>query len=416
MKQIEATVLRYIVPFLFRESLDRAVPKIERYEKGNSTDSWSWERVDAEDWKAGDCTLYDFIPDNLFSDTGDRMAEGRSYQMKKMQNRPFLATRFTAAKGDEETEVTVAVTEIGLLLTRNRVGFLWFELGLSNTDLTQELVSDFQQKLVDANPFAEWIAEWVSPLESVFFPGKEVNGKLLPGRPYLYSGVVFSKATEDKLRETAYVLATGRDHAKLGSALKEKTSAIFPGSITCCTEEGVAFAFKDKEYDLAKVRKEFFLLILYYLYRRYTILFFTERFHREVSAASEDYERLRERDAEKKDQKLKRREKCKASLERLRIDMALFLLKSDGMYHSWRQEESEFARFFADKFRLKEQEAEIEHRIHAVEILIGEIERVETEEESEKRQEEETEEKSRREQEEEQRGGSLFGRRKGKMI
>ena len=408
MKQIENVCLRYCVPFLFRESIDRATPKIERYERPNGDCVWAWERVTAEDWKKGEAPLFDFLLDSLMADTGERAAVGRCFSMKKPQGRPFLATRFLASQGDSETEVTVSVEKIGLFLTRSRVGFLWYELGLSEAELTQELVVDFQQKLVEANPFAEWVAEWLSPLEKAFLPGREINEKLLPGRPLLYTVASFDQGTEAQMKKTAFALSTGRETDKPSEACLEGG---FDGGCFGASEEGLALIFKGHSENTEKGRREFFLLYLYFLYRRYSILFFAERINREISAATEDYERIKDKDADKREQRVRRREKTKASLEKLVVDMSLFLLKNDRLTVSFLEKESALAAFLSDKLRMPEMEAALEEKLCAAERLIGSLERLEYQEEEDRRQEEERAEEER---EEVDRAFSLFGWRKKK--
>ena len=382
MKRITKLTLRYVYPLYFEETLDRATPKIDRYEKPNRENSWKYERTAFSDIFPEPAEIFPFAADSFFAETGDKGGIGRSWSMKKGENRYFLSTRFTAKVGKEEEAVTVGITKINLCLTRMHTGLFWIEMELSAEKITSGILLDFQKNLIEANPFKEWIAEWVSPLSCRFVPEIKTEEKSLPVRPFCFTVCVGEESTEGERKK-----------------LKESLS-----------EDGIAFVYGKQEEMSESVHSVDFLLLLRSMYRMYASLYYLEQIRRTVSAAREDYEPITEKDEQKRAQKEKRRNSLLFELQKLRTDLALFLtVNPDGPVSPFPQH-NEFDRLCRERFGLAELKQTMETSRSTVGDLIGHLEETIREEEEEKRKVKEAEREEEKRQEEELKQSSGFRR------
>ncbi len=156
---------RYIVPFTFDNSFEEAVALTEKQMDPEGSKKHAWiRRIPAEDKRESD--LYDYIRcEARFDDAaGDLPDEKigcewllyRSEEIKQGDGKKILDLLYfeTPAKaGDTQLPPSwnVYVSNLGLVLYRNHLGFIWYELSLPVNRISAEQLVMFQNRIRELN-------------------------------------------------------------------------------------------------------------------------------------------------------------------------------------------------------------------------------------------------------------------------
>lgn len=175
--QVQSSFLRYIVPFQLKESFETACKKIENQKekiikKGISSENQSsekyrylWERVTSmEDGAESD--LYGYVRNEFrFEDENQDLSEQktgcqwlfwRSDEAKGKDGRKIKELLFFPdGIKKEERELpegwNFTVSNVGLYLFRNGLGFFWYELKLPKKELDSQKFQAFQNTIRELN-------------------------------------------------------------------------------------------------------------------------------------------------------------------------------------------------------------------------------------------------------------------------
>lgn len=161
-----STCLRYILPFKYGESFEKACNKVEAQKDGGDL----WKRmITSMDGPESD--LYGYIKNEFKfdSDTGvlDERKSGcawlfwKSKEIKSNKNKTNAEGKikeilyFSKGISKDDTNLPsswdVTVSNVGLMLFRNSLGFIWYEIDISQVDADTKQLKDFQNCVRELN-------------------------------------------------------------------------------------------------------------------------------------------------------------------------------------------------------------------------------------------------------------------------
>lgn len=192
------TILRYVIPF--RMDI-KNVSDFDEYARRVDADG-NWERKTALDFST-ESDLYEYVRNEFLFDDNDGGLDGTkvgaTWSAKKNSNgiiKKLVFSDLTANKAQVlEKMITIPITEMELLIFKNGLGMLWYEISLSQTrDLDEDFLVSFQyiiKELARNKPFL-W-EESIKPSE---------YGSLVKQNARVtkyYSPVLLGKYLEDRI-------------------------------------------------------------------------------------------------------------------------------------------------------------------------------------------------------------------------
>ena len=365
---VKDTALRYVVPFTYEGEFDLACEKIEKqkystYENKKAVEKSVWDRNVASA-KNLEQDLYEYIKNEFLFDSNEEPLKptksGASWKYQKYitnskKDKAILKLRYyTDVIKKDVIELPeywdVTLSDAGLYLFRNNIGFIWYELSLpSDKTITSTDIKDFQYEIRELNrgtklwnqtedkeciePFVlgMWVMSTLDLLKPSYFAQRKAHFKNLikenlklvakvenasvnteernlpdwdyaPDKALLFGFYNFSKDTMTKLKkshmeELAYHLANGyKDSYQYsgndGTNMKRPNANV----IWNATQEGVSYlCFTDESNKSAfgniktKYKTDYFSLYIKTLYQSYSLLQFAERIQNEIRIDNENH-------------------------------------------------------------------------------------------------------------------------------
>lgn len=170
--KIESSCLRYVVPFKYREPFEEAFQKVEDQKEeirkqgkasGNYRKIWHKKLISRN---SSESDLYEYIKDEFhFCSEEDEVATKvgcewlfwRSKEEKeKKDGKPIKeVVYYPNGISKENTELpngwNISFTNVGLVLFRNGMGFIWYEIDFSKTEINSEQLKEFQNAIRELN-------------------------------------------------------------------------------------------------------------------------------------------------------------------------------------------------------------------------------------------------------------------------
>lgn len=194
----DAACLRYVVPFKFSIEFNKAVEKVEKqeYVKPGKMAKKLWERKISTS-KENESDLYSYVKNEfLFDDDNNNLPEtksgfewlylGSTESSNSDRNKRKKLSYFYGGidknkknKGEQwdlpDDPWNIDVINVGLILFRNGLGFIWYELQVNGIKNSDQLV-DFQNNIKELNrsgPSRIWEKIYVEPECGIELGNKE---------------------------------------------------------------------------------------------------------------------------------------------------------------------------------------------------------------------------------------------------
>lgn len=128
-EMVTKKIMRYIVPFSYGLSFDEAIAKID----GGENSLITFEKDQSGNSNGPESDVYDYVRNEFKFDEGNNKSKvGCSYRAKLDANNPVLQlvldTTLFSNKNIGDQNILI-LDDLGLLIGRNGVGFLWYEIG-----------------------------------------------------------------------------------------------------------------------------------------------------------------------------------------------------------------------------------------------------------------------------------------------
>lgn len=471
--------LRYLVPFTYDGEFETACKKIEsrikkptESEEANQTGDkikYYWEKrlITKND---AESDLYQYIREEFRAVEEEKKAENtekagyewlfleseerKEYTgesivdllyfpdgLTKKETTKKITEKKTKVEIKEYTDKPwkVGVVNVGLLLFRNGLGMLWYEMHLPDNINSQQLVT-FQNKVRELNrnvapslwkvennrepeqgilfkevtkestqgkevhktyitPFSmgEWIQDTIGFLQVKYFAERKSafeKSRMVADKAILFTYASFRKMsafdTEEDRIDLLYHLTNGyNENYHCSKETSKDVKRPFDDVLWYATQEGAAYlAWPSRDNRVtfenvipSKIRTDYFTLYLKTLYQSYSLLIYADRIQREIPA---DLQRCMATAAE-------------AGIGELNAQINLFLAKSMATSVSHIHHQSEFYVYLQERLRILEDANSVTAGLNALESLQREQQQREElkreQEEQQKREERENREK-----------------------
>jgi hypothetical protein len=386
---VEKTCLRYVIPFQYEGTFLDALHRVE------AQPGPLWRRKTVSD-RYAESDLYRYIREEFLFEEKEKEPDEKkagctwSYRNKNsaIQKLYYYPAGATLADGALSPGAPVAVSDAALLLFRNGLGFLWYELAIPEMD-SGELVR-FQNQIRELNrggksrlwempkgkdmpiekpfSFGYWVQELLGGLKigvryfaerkSAWYSILKKSGcaaddgqketRMAPDKAILFSYYALHASGEEDPREQgalAYELTNGYNDRYCCS--DETIAAMkhpFANVIFYATQEGAAYlAWTDEKNRqvfgstiYTKVRNDYFTLYLKVLYQSFSLLIYAQKTQAEISVNQKGASPL------------------SASMNGLLEEINLFLAKSMATSVSHIHHQSEFYVYLKRQLRIHE--------------------------------------------------------------
>lgn len=157
--------LRYVVPFKFCGSFTEAVKKVEeQYDEGNGQKK-IWERKKNASAKS-ESDLYDYIrneycfPDELNEQSEQKNGcewvywkseEAESKNGQSIKKLIYFADKIKKTDYELPSSWNIDIINLGLILFRNNMGFIWYEIKILEKSVTSNKLKRFQNVIRELN-------------------------------------------------------------------------------------------------------------------------------------------------------------------------------------------------------------------------------------------------------------------------
>lgn len=444
---VNASCLRYVVAFKYAETFEDAIEKVEaqQLEKKNETKS-KWQRRLSDDGaKNGpESDLYSYVRNEYrFDNDTEGISEQKSgcewlycENVTTNKARGFKELVYFPKGLKEKDEPSqeelwdISLTNLGLSLFRNGVGFVWYEIRIpKNAD--SNWVKTFQNKIRELNrpdsslvwekyqtnikqsddlffkeggngydyylrtfSFGEWVNSVVGFLDVTFFSERKSTSENIrvPDKPLLFTYLSLGNGSptadlSEKYSIVYHITNGYKDTYHFSEEIVSDIRKPFDDSFWYATKEGVAYITWPKQdnmevFNTAIINKyttDYFSLYLKVLYQSFSLLLYAEKIQAEISAVNRTYlvmpfdERITD----------------------LFGEINLFLAKSMATSVSHIHHQSEFYIYLKERLRVHDDVKSVTSGLNALDVL----QREQKEREESKRIQEELKEEQRRDRE-----------------
>lgn len=188
--KIRKSCLRYLVPFTFTEEFDKVIEDVDKqkleFAKANKTPKMLWERKTATT-NGTESDLYSYIKNEFCFDSDNEILSDkksgcewlyfRSTDAANKDGKPIkeLYYCFNGIKNNlndkkQMCEIPdawrITITNVGLVLFRNSLGFVWYELKLPEIEINSDQLVIFQNAIKELNrakPSLLWEKTMIEP-------------------------------------------------------------------------------------------------------------------------------------------------------------------------------------------------------------------------------------------------------------
>lgn len=415
---INAGCFRYIVPFRYMDSFAIASHKIEdqTIERGFHKEQMPlWNRR-IEGQENAESDLYSYVREEFqFDSESGELADSRVgcewiyWNSAESKTKDGKKIKKLVYSKDHQDNLELSITNLGLFLFRNGVGFIWYEIEMPmNIDSNQ--LKEIQNHIRELNKrkdpvlweqvlenkltqdmetpvfykgnkkgyrtflvpfsFGKWINDILSFLRITYFAErKSVSDQYsyAPDKAILFSYVSFDSSAENENMndqyELSYHLTSGyTDAYHFSEETRQVMQCPFDHVVWNATQEGVSYlAWPDRENfgffrDTlpGKIRRDYFTLFIKVLYQSFSLLLYAEKIQKEISCVFGD----------------SMDEKSGSRVTALCGEINLFLTKSMAASVSHIHHQSEFYIFLKKQFRVDENVKSVTAGLNALENLL----------------------------------------------
>lgn len=384
---VDATCLRYVIPFKYNSSFDDAIKQMDA---GNEN-SISWIRKHRED-----CELFSYVRDEFCFDERDTVSNQKvGYEWvaqtadHESDKGHFELRKLLYKSANPQWEVTIS--DAGILLFRNQLGLFWYELTIPATGLNAQQLKRFQQQvkhigsgsrtylqeeqIVGGNVclknfyLGSWVNETIPIPDISYFMERE--DKHIPKKALLYTYAAFANECSDPY-PYIYQLTNGYpDRIYISEETRRDIRQPFADAYWYATQEGVAYLAwpnpENKDYYnsdiLRKIRADYFMLYLKVLYQSFSLLIYAEKIQLNISAIKDSHL------PESEDQ----------NISTLCSEINLFLAKSMATSVSHVHHQSEFYIYLKQRLRVHDDIKSVTAGLNALDVLHREQDKAESE-------------------------------------
>lgn len=426
--EIDKHCLRYVVAFTYKGSFDEAILAVknqeeEIYKRNKETKEKEptgeyrqlWTEL-LESTIKTESDLYEYVRNEfLFDDSANQPKEKngcewlfwKSKETRQGGGKSILELAYfddkINSKSNELLEFKINIMNLGLILFRNNIGFIWYDVDLPKAFDTQQLML-FQYRFRELNrdeketyfwektrnksersiviggndenkeyivPFSmgQWLAKMLSFLKVEFFAKRKSafeNEAMVPDKALLFTYCAFendeTQLNEEVMTEReslAYQLTNGyKDSYHPGEEIISEMKHPFREAIWYATKEGAAYlAWPEKDNKAVftdtipkKVSGDYFCLYIKALYQSYSMLLYAQRIQNEMPAENNS-------------------EALNESITKLFSEINLFLTKSMATSVSHIHHQSEFYIYLKKQLRIHEDIKSVTAGLNALDTL-----------------------------------------------
>lgn len=417
--RINTTCFRYIIPFKFNGPFEHAVECVDSME--------SWNRVLNSSYTS-DSDLYDYVKNEFHFDDAESISDNKSGFAWSNTN----TTKELVYYVDENIEVSIQISESGLLLFRNHLGLFWYELTVPENTLDSAQLIKFQNvaralnstrkaviwKTLDTKEdysveknttyvkpfsFGKWIHETINFLDVAYFSERDnfyekmmqksfdsftyqeaSIAKKLPNKAILFSYVSLNDkeltTTFDKCSYIYHITNGYTEDYHCSDEVMHTIQQPFKDAYWYATQEGTSYVvwpsednkdFWDNYLVNKRIRSDYFTLYLKVLYQSFSLLVYAERIQSEISSISGKYL------SENEDK----------NITKLCAEINLFLAKSMATSVSHIHHQSEFYVYLKKQLRIHDDVKSVTSGLNALDVLHREQDKIEAEKQLREREE-----------------------------
>lgn len=420
--------LRYVVAFTYKGSFDEAIIAVknqeeEIYKRNKETKEKEptgeyrqlWTEL-LESTIKTESDLYEYVRNEfLFDDSANQPKEKngcewlfwKSKETRQGGGKSILELAYfddkINLKSNELPEFKINIMNLGLILFRNNIGFIWYDVDLLKAFDSQQLML-FQYRFRELNrgekeayfwektrnesdraiviggndenkeyivPFSmgQWLAKTLSFLKVEFFAKRKSafeNEVMVPDKALLFTYCAFenddTQLNEEVMTEReslAYQLTSGyKDSYHPGEEIISEMKHPFRETIWYATKEGASYlAWPEKDNKAVftdtipkKVSGDYFCLYIKALYQSYSMLLYAQRIQNEMPAVNNS-------------------EALNESITKLFSEINLFLTKSMATSVSHIHHQSEFYIYLKKQLRIHEDIKSVTAGLNALDTL-----------------------------------------------
>ncbi len=382
---------RFIVPFYY----DRNVLKF--YDLAGKSDKWAISNKNRQE-----SDIHDYIMDGIIvSSEGDedvRHAVNCDYAMAcNYDYKGEMPTyRFCFDKASDDT-VPIKIRKIGLSLFENGIGFLWYEVFVSEARVYVDFVNCFKElvrkddpivrvkklQIEDNSPIPEdarnikdriyechdhsyrglWILELLGTLgcNVEFIPNRQSGGVTLPDKALIFNHAVFAETGD--IAEYAFRLTKGyNSNYKVPAGIEQEMLKPFENVYYYASGEGCGYYtyVSDVNVDAGKIMKDYFTMYLLALHQVYSLLRYSKRVAQNLPISSTVY--------------LRYSPQLYQELQRINTEINTFLAKNIYASVSFVQHQNDFYNYLITKLRVRENVKALSAGIDALRDMQGDLE------------------------------------------
>ena len=159
--QIQALCLRYVLPFYYKQSFEKAVSLVNEQESGGI-----WEKVYV-DSETQESDLFDYIREEFLFEKGQASVPGerggatwRHKKTDRILELLYFENPITKKDTVLPEYINISVSDMGLILYKNHLGLLWYELALPYRSINADQLILFQNRIKELNRAYGGIYVW----------------------------------------------------------------------------------------------------------------------------------------------------------------------------------------------------------------------------------------------------------------
>lgn len=340
----------HIIPFYFEKSFYKELVTFFKNDKTSNTNKW----VQYNLWEADktgnqiEMDIFSFFRNSICeSEVYDSKNLGMSFIINDKTELIKIICNLEKFNNNNERIIEASVYDLGLIVFKEGIGFLWYELKFdeniklcSNDYVTFQNISKelsrskycYYVEKGRKHPIGKWIVEILNDKENRirFFAERELksyNKIIVPDKTLLFN-YLFVENVDKVAREIlAYRVTNGFDEKYCPPEnIDKEMYEPFGNASAYITKSGMSYVVNDSgatnshffmNFFPNKFKNDYFFIYIILLYQSYSCFYYSNKLAREVSPDINEFE--------KDNTQLK-------NLKNLEIDINLFLVK--GVYGS----------------------------------------------------------------------------------